>query len=47
MTKQERMHRSQAARTRRKNIKEILFEKTQNFYDRMRRLKKRKKKNVK
>jgi len=40
MNKAERMKRSEAARTRRKHIKDIVFTRTINFYNKMRKLRK-------
>jgi len=44
MSKAERIHKSNVARTRRKNIKEILYTQTINFYTKMRKLRKKNKK---
>jgi len=43
MNKAERMSRSDAARKRRKTVKEIIIERTFHYYDKMRRLRKKKK----
>jgi len=40
INKAERMKRSEAARTRRKHIKDIVFTRTINFYNKMRKLRK-------
>ena len=42
MTRSERMARDDAARKRRKAVKDIVFERTQHFYNKMRKLRKKK-----
>lgn len=44
-TRDERMAKSDAARTRRRNLKETLLAKTDRFYTKMRKLRKKKVKN--
>jgi len=41
MTKAERMARTDAARKRRRTVKDIVFERTMHFYDKMRKLRKK------
>ena len=41
MTKSERMARNDAARKRRRTVKDIVFERTMHFYDKMRKLRKK------
>jgi hypothetical protein len=43
MTRAERIHKSKAARVRRKKVKDIIIERTFSFYDKMRRLRKKQK----
>ncbi len=43
MSRAERIHKSKAARVRRKKVKDIIIERTFNFYDKMRRLRKKQK----
>ena len=45
MNKAERMHRDESARKRRRNLKEIIIERTLHYYDKMRKLRRRKNKN--
>ena len=46
VTRDERMAKSEAARTMRKALKETLLSKTDRFYTRMRKLRKKKQKSV-
>jgi len=43
MDKAERMHRSTFARLRRQEVKKVIQERTENFYSKMRRLRKKSK----
>jgi len=45
MNKAQRMQRDESARKRRRNLKEIIVERTLHYYDKMRKLRKRKHKN--